>query len=680
MSAILGLFDLDHRIPHDAIVHRMLAEMSARGSDHCMIWREGQALLAVVRYEWELGADFSGESMIVHDGPLVIAADASVYYRADLLRRLAAAGVAVTGDTPSHLILAAYRAWGDACADHLEGDYAFVLWDRTNRRVFASRDFGGKRTLYHAQIGDTFAVASTMSALLAHPACPRDLDAVALAEAAAGLHGSAKATCYSAVTALPAAWSLSRRNGATSAFPHWEPPVFEQAPLRGARGFDEAADQLREVLVRSVGERMVSGGAGGAGGASGGHAAGSGGNSIWMSGGWDSTAVFGAGQVAMKRSVRRGTLRPVSISYPKGDPGREDEMIAEIAQRWDTPVYWLSIGDIPFFHEPATAARNRDEPFAHAFEMWNRALARGSLTAGSRVALDGNGGDQLFGVSEAYFADLLREGKWGVLAREWRRKGLHGVEGRGAKFFSLAVRPALPAWAVRVVESARRGEPWLSYLERPLPGWIDRDFARRHDLASRGRCDVPRRPGESVAAFESGWYLRNPYFSRVYGAVAAIALEEGVEARSPLYDRRVVEFAARRPRWERSSGYETKSLLRAAMTGLLPATVLAPRPRRTGITGAYFERSMREHFPALFEEASRSMLLAELGIVDPAALRRGLDEYLRTAGASLGVMLLQTVQTELWVRSRLRPPPTPRRGPTERAFRVSGPQPAMVNS
>lgn len=657
MSAILALFDLDHRIPHDAIVHRMLAEMSGRGSDHCMIWREGQALLAVVRYDWELGATFSGESMVIHDGNLVIAADASLYYRADLARRLAAAGVHTSGDSASHLILAAYRAWGDACVDRLEGDYAFVIWDRTERRVFCARDFGAKRTLYHAQIGETFAVASTVCALVAHPNCVRELDVAAIAETAAGLPGSARETCYRSISAVPAGWSVSRRHGTTRALSHWEPPVFEQA--EGAGSFEEAADQLRELLVRSVAERM----------------SGDGINSIWMSGGWDSTAVFGAGQVAMNRSARRRTLRPVSISYPKGDPGREDEMIAEIAQRWDTPVHWLSISDITLLEEPARGAAHRDEPFAHAFETWNRRLARGSRKVSARVALDGNGGDQLFGVSEAYFADLLRDGKWGVLAREWNRKGLRG-QGHST-FMRIALRPALPPWVVRAVEMGRRGRPWLSYLDRSLPPWIDRAFARQHGLEERGRCAIPRRPGESVSAYETGWYLRNPYFSRVYAAVAGMALDEGVEARSPMYDRRIVEFASKRPRWERSSGYETKSLLRASMAGLLPPPLLGPRTHRTGVTGAYFERSMREQFPPLFEEAQRSLMLAELGIVDPAALRRGLDEYLRTGSATLGVPLLLTLQAEWWMRARLRPPTAPRVS-GERTIRALVPRGASI--
>ena len=84
--------------------------------------------------------------------------------------------------------------------------------------------------------------------------------------------------------------------------------------------------------------------------------------------------------------------------------------------------------------------------------------------------------------------------------------------------------------------------------------------------------------------------------------MSTFAREEGVEIRSPLYDRRVIEFALTRPREERSSGVETKKLLRASMRGLLPDSILATRTKRTGVTGGYFGRSMREHLPAMVDE------------------------------------------------------------------------------
>lgn len=172
MSRILGVFTPD-RLPDREGIGRMLRALAGRGADESDTWTEGGSALAVSRHAWELGDGFSGPVRVAREDDLVVAADATLFYRDDLRRKLAATDVRVGGSTPSHLILAAYRAWGERCAERLEGDFAFVLWDRARRRAFCSRDFGGKRPLFHAEFGDTLVVASNIQTILAHPRCPR---------------------------------------------------------------------------------------------------------------------------------------------------------------------------------------------------------------------------------------------------------------------------------------------------------------------------------------------------------------------------------------------------------------------------------------------------------------------------------------------------------------------------
>jgi asparagine synthetase B (glutamine-hydrolysing) len=112
-------------------------------------------------------------------------------------------------------------------------------------------------------------------------------------------------------------------------------------------------------------------------------------------------------------------------------------------------------------------------------------------------------------------------------------------------------------------------------------------------------------PRTSRVLAETHAYLRFPFFGRVVGVLRAFALEEGVELRSPLLDDRVVRFAVRRPWSERSDGLETKILLRRAMRGLIPESVLAPRPHRTGVTSAYFLRQLRGPARPHIEDALR---------------------------------------------------------------------------
>jgi len=270
------------------------------------------------------------------------------------------------------------------------------------------------------------------------------------------------------------------------------------------------------------------------------------------------------------------------------------------------------------------------------------------------VAFDGAGGDQLFQGSEIFFADLLRTGRWGELAREWREKGLRGRGGR--VFFKWAVQPLLPPLALRAATALRGGRPLYSAYDRTLPPWIRPEFARRHELTARERAAAPERRGRGAAEYETHWYLTHPYFPRVMGAVAELALAEGTELRSPLYDRRVIEFAVTRPRTDRSAGRETKRLLRHAMRELLPGSLLAPRPRRTGVTSAYFARGLRlRHAEMIAGLLAAPLALEAAGIVDGAALRSTWAGYVRSGGGVLGVSLLLTLHSELWLRARTEP-------------------------
>lgn len=637
MSAILGIFPGDGHVPAEPVARRMLHAMRARGSDHAAVHAGPGALVAVARDAWELDAAIGGGVLLADDGDVVVATDAALYYRDDLRAAIARRGVSPRGDTPAELVLAAYQAWGEDCAARLEGDFAFLVWNRKTRRVCAARDFAGKRPLFHAVVGSdgTLVVASTVGGVLAHPSCPSELNLTVIAETAAGMFASCDETAYAAITGVPAGFTLVSRDGERPVLRrHWFPPE----PGESARpDFEDAAEELRALLVRSAAERMPAGAV----------------SSVYMSGGYDSPAVFAAGREALRTGAGSGSLLPVSISYPQGDPGREDELIALIARHWNAPVQWVDIAHVPFFDRPAERAARRDEPFAHAYEMWHRALARGARAVNAHVAFEGGGGDQLFQVSEVFLADLLRQGRWLELAREWRAKGMRGSGFRS--FFRWAVQPNLGASALRAAAWLRRGRPLVGYLERTPPPWIDPAFAREHGLVERERAHTPQRGRSTCAAHETLWYLTYPYFPRVFGWVAAIAREEGVELRSPLYDARVVSFALSRPRRERSLGRETKRLLRRAMQGLLPDEIVMPRTARTGITSGYFDRSMRAGFPALCDEMLRDSALVRAGMVDAKEFRRCTEEYLGHGVARWGAALNLTLHTELWLRSRLRP-------------------------
>jgi len=620
MSGIFGVFTRDREPIEDVVSASLIAGLASRGNEISSVWQLNGAALGVTRRAWERDSPFSGDAGVVSCGDLTIAADASLYYRRELCAKLAAAGVHPESDTPSHFIVAAYRAWGRECLRQLEGDYAFILWDARRREIFCARDFAGTRPLFYLKTGRRVVLASTLAALRAVPDCPPQYNAAYLGETAANLWLAADETAYTALTALPAGFALSTTpGGAVVTYRAWSPPAIDTA---GSPSFEDAALELREKLARAVGERL----------------SGARVTTVWMSGGRDSTAIFGVGQRELRGQDHPTRLLPVSMSYPIGHRGCEDEFITAVAGFWDVPVQWLSSADVPFLADPEQQARPRDEPYAPPHEMMSRALARGSGGVGARIALDGWGGDQLFELSPIYLADLFRRGRWLQLRREWSR-----LQIRNRRFFlQSAIVPTIPP-AIRAL-AGLRGD-----LERRIPDWIVPRCAKQ--LRARQPSHLPLRGGASFADHELYIALTADTAARVRGWLSAIALDEGVEVRSPLYDSRIIELAVRRPAEERRSGRDTKLLLRAALRGLLPEAVLAPRKDRTGLAGDHFRAAMQSTFPTLLRELRDASVLADLGIIDPGALRRAADDcLLHSWNDEIAAALFFTVQTELWLR------------------------------
>ena len=195
MSAIVGVFAPARSggAPSRDVGERILRAMRKRGADHVDVWRDeaSGALVGVSRYAWEREISPSGGVLVLAEDDVVVAADAAIYYRDDLRRSLESEGVVITGDSATHMILASYRAWGEGCAAHLEGDFAFIVWDRRTRRISAARDFGGKRTLFFAEVGGTLVIASSIGGVLAFPGCPHDIDLSEVAAAVFGYMGHA---------------------------------------------------------------------------------------------------------------------------------------------------------------------------------------------------------------------------------------------------------------------------------------------------------------------------------------------------------------------------------------------------------------------------------------------------------------------------------------------------------
>jgi asparagine synthase (glutamine-hydrolysing) len=637
MTAIIGLAGSDDPDPQ-SLVRAALGRMAARGSEIPEVWSTNAATLGVVSDAWEVGAERPDNARLAVEEGVAVVADASLYYITELrdaLHRKSGAEVAST--SPAALILAAYRVWGEReFLHHIEGDFAFILWDSRTRRLIAARDHAGARPLFYAQRGAGLAVASRLDGLTRLPGVDTTLDMLSIADDALFMRvNNPQATAYSAIKRLPAGHRLDWQSDggkAPTTQRWWEVPIF----LRGdGPPFEEALEELRRLIVAAVAERAVHPGR----------------SAIWLSGGYDSSALFAASHIAAKER-RIEPLTPVSMSHPEGDAGREDELIEQSTGFWQVAPIWVNVDSVPPMANMVAAARARDEALYHTYEQSNRTLAAATRSAGFRVAVVGNGGDQFFSAGVSRLADHFKSGRFTTLAREWREAG-GGNDWR--LFFRTAVIPNLPSRALVVAKALRHGRPLQQSLARRFPSWSNVSFNQLSELKRLNAVGLERRRGEGHAALEQSYFLRHVTGERVNAAYTATGLLDGIEVRAPLFDSRVIRFASGRPLEESYSRRENKRLLRGAFRGFLPEAILGPRTARTGLPSGSLMRAAREHAAWAVAERGKGMILADLNVIDGNKFLERAAVWLNQGRGDVeeAAALVATTQVECWLLARL---------------------------
>jgi asparagine synthase (glutamine-hydrolysing) len=622
MTALVGVFG-PGAASASAVLPQMFSEMRGRATSEPERMISTGVLIAAARHPWE--SDLPGWSgpLIVENERWIVAADASLYYVRDLRRQLTRPP---QGTDSGELLLSALDQWGARFARHVEGDYAFIVWDRREHRAILARDFSARRNLVYAVTGETLVVATSPLAVVRHPDVSSEYDEILIATSAATLQGHGQRTAYKQVTRLAGGSTLAFREGRIAEVDRWVPQPF------GTDFEDElsdaAAEELLSLIEQATTERLAKGP-----------------TAVWMSGGWDSTSVFASGMSALSRSTTRSQeLRLISMTYPADDTGNEDAHIRAVAEHWGAPVSWVDTENVPLVSDSQRRARLRDDPMIHPFESLNRRMSQLTIEMGSRISLDGFGGDHLFDMSHpVVISDHLFHGRWDFLWREWRQSRLFRAFGRAMllPMFSGGLRE----W-IGTIRGRPLADGWVGWI----PAWI----TARPEVRDQMTPESDLLPGESPSQYASRMLVCGSFISRAVSWNHAFGLDEGVQIRAPLFDTRLISWAAARPLSDRAAWGEGKRMLRRAMKGLIPDSVLARRARKTGTPAGYFKRQFQAALPARFNElfGAGGSQLGAMGIIDERALKAAVEEYLQTGEHMLGAGLLMTVEAEHWLVAR----------------------------
>ncbi len=599
MCGIAGIFHLSTPKPVDpARVERMCDALVHRGPDGHGVWTApgvglGHRRLSII--------DVAGspQPMASTDGRAMLVFNGEIYNYRELRAELKAHGAVFHTDGDSEVILAAWQRWGVDCLPRLNGMFAFAIYDLDRRTLFLARDRLGVKPLFTAQLSDgSLIFASELKGLMAHPLLRREIDPLAVEDFLTWGYVPDTRSFLSGVEKLPAGhYRLLRHDGSAPAPVRWWDVSFAER-RRGSDADLEA--ELLHLLRDAVTSRMVADVPLGA----------------FLSGGVDSSAV-----VALMAEASASPVRTCSIGF---DVAALDESsyASAVAERFGTDHRSRLVSPDDFAAVDQLAALF-DEPFADASALptWRVCqLARETVT----VALSGDGADEAFA---GYRRHLFQH-------REGRMRGFLPQALRGPLFGGLGAIYPKADWAPRplrakttllsLASSDEEGYARaLSVTPPEVRETIYTDAFRRlrgdhrgeDELAAVMRAAPGRSPLDRAQYADLKFWLPGDILTKVDRASMAVSLE----AREPLLDHRLVEFAATLPERLRLRGGEGKWLLKRTMRRYLPDDILY-RPKQGFVTpiAAWFRGPLAE----VARSIGASTALARTGWFDPQRLRR----------------------------------------------------------
>jgi len=564
MSGFVAIVNLDGAPLDRRLLDRMTDYLAFRGPDArgVHVTRDaglGHTLLRVTDESAHERQPFT------LDGRTWIVADARVDARDDLIAGLAGRepGTCTAGATDVELIARAFGVWKDGCVAHLLGDFAFVIWDETHRRLFCARDHMGVKPLFYARVGQTIVVSNTLECVRLHPGVSNDLNDLAVADFLLfGDNQEHDTTVFRDIRRVPPAHSITWSIADSQCRRYWTLPVDEPIHFKRA---DDYTERFTELLQNATRDRLRTGSAG-----------------VLMSGGIDSTTLAAVARDLLRERPGAFRLQAFTSVFDELVPDSERQYAGLVASHLDIPIQFdardceTPLTQIDALSLPTPEPVDNPATMAAAFEFWRKAAN------GRRLFLYGEGPDNaLLYEWRPYLSALIARGRLGLLGR--------------ALSYDLVMHPRLPLWtSIRhaVVREAPR-------KTAAFPAWLNESFSARLNCRDRwdGRQRAaglhPFRPKAYAGLTDTRWQAFFDYFD-VNGA------SHHFEARHPFLDVRLLRYMLAVPAmpWCRN-----KMLIRRAIRGRLPREVI--RRKKTPLAvDPDFRRVQRSGFPRLLPTAA----------------------------------------------------------------------------
>jgi len=625
----------------EALLRAMTDTIAHRGPDAKGLWAQtgiglGHRRLSII------GVPDGQQPMMSADGDLVIVYNGEVFNFIELRAELQGRGHVFRTGSDTEVILHLYQEYGPDCVRHLNGDFAFAIWDNTRRRLLLARDRIGVRPLFYAEHDGGLYFASEIKALLAAPGIEAEIDPIALDEIFTLWAPIPPRTGFKGVCELPPAHIMVIDDHACRIERYWSLHYPEHGDGGDTRPEAEIAEDLLALLDDATRIRMRADVPVGA----------------YLSGGLDS-AITAA--LATRHTSRQMSTYSVSFASAEHDESAFQQIMAQALGTAHASVHCGAL-DI---------ARNFPKVIAHTERPVVRTapaplfLLSGLVRSqGLKVVLTGEGADEVFAGYDIFKEDKVRRFAARQPASSFRPllfKRLYpylpNLQSQSAEFLSAFFGASSDLGA----SSDALDDPLASHRPRMRSTAAAKLLFSGDLRATLGGYDAAQTMMDLLPEAFARWhpqhkaqYLETRFLLPGYILSSQgdrMAMAHGVEGRFPFLDHRLIEFANRLPPRLTLKGLTEKHILRKATEHLLPASIgsRTKQPYRAPDSQAF---SMADA-PDYVRDLMSKKAIASTGLFNPAAVEKlvakagvtGVDSF-RDNTAYVGIL-----STQLWNRT-----------------------------
>ena len=537
MCGLVGLIDLrGERKPDQELLARMTGKLVHRGPDSAGYFVDHHVALGFRRLSI-IDPEGGDQPLFNEDGSIVLICNGEIFNYPELKKVLVQKGHQFRTRCDVEVLLHLYEEHGINFLNKLNGQFAFVIYDRKNRQLFLARDHFGVNPLYYTIVDGLFIFASEIKAILEHPQVPREVDLTGLDQTLSFPGLVSPRTMFKGIQSLKSGHYIVVQNGDVSVREYWDLDYPRLGAGAAGKSENEYVDELKALLTRSVEYRLQSDVPVG----------------FYLSGGLDSSLIG-----ALINQVAPDTRRH-SFSI-----GFTDEDISETKHQRLMAEFTRSIHNEIMFDWSEIVERlermiyHCECPVRESYNTCSMALSAAARNAGVKVVLTGEGADELFAGYVGYRFDRFRDREsksydLETALEDELRERLWGDK----NFFYEKDHHALRE--VKQALYSRRVNQRYSEFDCLNHELINKERLRgRHPVHQRSYLDFKLRLSD---------HLISDHGDRM-------TLANSVEGRYPFLDIDLVEFSTRIPPELKLHDYIEKYILKRVAEDLLPPEIV----------------------------------------------------------------------------------------------------------